>query len=51
MNMMIVAAAFSLLSTAAFAGAHYDIKGESNTDTNGKRQPRCDLLVLRHRQW
>jgi hypothetical protein len=30
-----VAAALSLLSTAAFAGANYDIKGTSNTDTMG----------------
>ena len=30
-----VAAALSLLATAAFAGATYNIKGASNTDTKG----------------
>lgn len=35
MKKMIMAAAASLLTTAAFAGATYDIKGSSNTETNG----------------
>jgi hypothetical protein len=35
MKTMIVAAALSLLSTAALAGAHYDLKGASNIDTKG----------------
>ena len=31
----ILAAAFALLSTAAFAGANYSLEGKSATDTNG----------------